>query len=76
MTNSVMKLWRVQADGSLIQNDYIHSTKLFGKSWLVHVEANEHAALHLNSCLAFTRAVRSMLLDFLWNPPPSPAPPV
>ncbi len=65
-------------DGSLTQIDDIHSVKLLGTSWLVHViyTANELTALHLNGWLAFTRAVRSALSEILWNPSPSPAPPV
>ncbi len=61
----------VQADGSLMQIGDIHRVELLGTSWLVHVAyaANELTALHLNGWLAFTRAVRSMLLEFLWNPP-------
>ncbi len=67
-----------RADGLLTQIDDIHSVKLLGTRWLVHVAytANELVALHLNNWLAFTWAFRSMLSEFLWNPPPSPAPPV
>ncbi len=38
-----------QADGPLTQNDDIHSVKLLGTNWLVHVAytTNELAALHL-----------------------------
>ncbi len=48
-----------QADGSLTQTDDIHSVKLIGISWLIHVSyaAKELAMLHLNACLAFTRAL-------------------
>ncbi len=60
---------------SLSQTADIHSVKLLGTNWLAYA-ANELAALHLNICLTFTRAFRSMLSEFLWNPPPSPAPPV
>ncbi len=66
------------ADGSSTQIDDIHCVnliwhKLIGScciytQWL--------SALHLNDWLAFTRAFRSMFSEFLWNPPPSPAPPV
>ncbi len=65
----------VQADGSLTQIDSIHSVKLLGTSWLVHVTygANECATLHLNDWLAF---IHSVLSEFLLNPPPSPAPPI
>ncbi len=69
--------WR-RLIGSLMQTDDIHSIKLLGTSWLVHVAyaANELTALHLNGWLVFTRAVRSALSEILWNPPPSLAPPV
>ncbi len=46
-----------QADGSFrLQIDDIHSVKLLGTSWLVHVAyaANKLTALHLNGWLAFT----------------------
>ncbi len=38
-----------QADGSLMQMNDIHSIKLLGTSWLVHVAyaADELTALHL-----------------------------
>ncbi len=67
-----------QADESLMQTDDIHSVKLAGTSWLVHVSytANKLAALHLNGWLASTRAFHSTISELLWNPPPSPAPPV
>ncbi len=39
-------------------DDIIHSVKLLGTSWLVHVAytANELTALHLNGWLGLTRA--------------------
>ncbi len=49
---------------------------LFAKLNIVEYAANELAALHLNGWLAFTRAFHSMFSELLWNPPPSPAPPV
>ncbi len=56
-----------QTGGSLIQIDDIHSVKLLGTSWLVHVAyaVNELTALHLNEWFAFTRAVCSALSEFL-----------
>ncbi len=61
----------------------IHRVKWLGNvwgkwSWLVHVAyaANELATLHFNGWLASTWAFCSTLSEFLWNPPPSPAPPV
>ncbi len=67
-----------QTDGSLTQTDDMHSVELLGTNWLVHVAyaANELTALHLIGWLAFTRAFCSALSEFLWNIPPSPAPPV
>ncbi len=53
----------VQAsDVSLTQTDDIHSVKLLGTNWLVHVAYTQLADLHLNGWLAFTRAVRRVLL--------------
>ncbi len=45
-----------QADGLLMQTDDIHSVKLPGTSWLVHVAyaANKLAALYLNGWLVST----------------------
>ncbi len=65
-----MKLLMAQADGSLTQTDDICSVKLPGTSLLVHVaySANELAALHLNGWLAFTRAVHSRGLHWVWAP--------
>ncbi len=42
------------ADGSLMQTDDIYSVKLFGTSWLVHIEyaANELTALHFKSLIS------------------------
>ncbi len=76
MLSPVLK--QVAQTGSLMQTDDIHSVKLLGTSWLVHVvyAANKLADLHLNGWSAFTRAFHSALSEFLWNPLPSPAPPV
>ncbi len=70
-------IWGVLAN-RLKQTDDIDDIKLLGTSWLVHVAyaASKLSALHLNGCLASTRVFRSTLSKFLWNPPPSPAPPV
>ncbi len=78
MPSYAMKLQMAQADGSLMRIDDIHSIKLLGTSWLVHVgyTANELTTSHLNGWLELTRAFHSMLSELLWNPPPSPAPPV
>ncbi len=64
-----------QADGSITQIDDIHSVKLLGTNWLVHVAytASELAALHFNGWLASTRAFHSS--EILWNLY-LPAPPV
>ncbi len=61
MPSSVMKQM-AQADRLLMKTDDIHSIKLLGTSWLVHVAyaANELAALHLNICLKSTRAFQIM----------------
>ncbi len=52
--------------------------KRLGTSWLVNAAyaGNELTALHLHGWLAFTWDSCSALSEFLWNPPPSPAPPV
>ncbi len=71
-----MKIQMVQADGSLMQTDDIHSINYSAQTVHVASAANELAPLHLNGWLAFTRAVHSTLLEFLWNTPSSPAPPV
>ncbi len=70
-----MKLQMVQADGINVTDD-IHSVKRLGTRWLVHVAyaANKLATLHLNGCIHLS--ICSALSEFLWNPPPSLAPPV
>ncbi len=47
MTSSVMKLQMAQDDGSLMEIDDIHSIKILGTSWLIHVTytANQLTAL-------------------------------
>ncbi len=61
------------ADWWVVNSNWLcSSVKLLDTSWLVHVAyaANELAALHLNGSLASTKAFRSALSEFLWNPPP------
>ncbi len=57
----------VQADGLFMQTDDIHSVKLLGTSWLVHVAyaANKLTALHWNGRLASTSYSESFHLPQL-----------